>query len=193
VTEDLCARGVREAVLAVIDGNKGLREAVSSTWPVIDIQRCTKHKLENLFTHAPKRLYEEIKADYNLIVYAGNEAEARQAWKRFEKKWEKGCPAVVKSLAEAGDELLTFYRYPRSMWKSLRTTNVIERMNGEFRRRVKTQGSLPNNQAGLKLLFGLFAFGHITMWRIMGYKDLHAFVIAKRIEMGLIKPLERAA
>jgi transposase-like protein len=184
---------VKEAVLAVIDGNKGLREAVKSTWPWIDVQRCTKHKLENLFTHAPKRLYEEIKADYHLIVYAENEIEARQAWKRFEKKWEKPCPTVVKSLNEAGDELLTFYRYPRSMWKSLRTTNVIERMNEEFRRRVKTQGSLPNSEAALKLLFGLFAFGQISMRRIVGWTDLNAFTLSKRIEMGLTKPFEKAA
>ena len=193
VTEDLCGRGVAAPALAVIDGSKGLRDAVKATWPWIEVQRCAKHKLENLFTHAPKRLYEEIKADYHAIVYAESEAAARKAWARFEKKWEKSCPAVVQSLNEAGDELLTFFRYPPSLWKSLRTTNVIERMNGEFRRRVKTQGSLSNSEAGLKLLFGLFASGQISMRRIGGGRDLPAFIAAKRVELGLIKPLDKVA
>jgi len=193
VTEDLCARGVTKPVLAVIDGNKGLHDAVKSSWPWIEVQRCTKHKLENLFTHAPKRHYDEIKADYHSIVYAESEAKARAAWRRFEKKWEKVCPSAVRSLNEGGDELLTFYRWPSSMWKSLRTTNCIERMNGEFRRRVKTQGSLPNSEAGLKLLFGLFACGLISMQRVHGHRDLQAAAAIKRMEMGLIKKVDRAA
>ena len=193
VTEDLCARGVKAPVLAVIDGSKGLHEAVQATWPWIEVQRCTKHKLENLFTHAPQRRYEEIKADYHAIVYAESEAEARRSWRRFEKKWEKSCPAVVKSLQEGGEELLTFFKYPRSTWKSLRTTNGIERLNGEFRRRVKTQGSLPNSEAGLKLLFGLFASGLITLRRISGHRELAAVVARKREERGLKKTLDKVA
>ncbi len=109
------------------------------------------------------------------------------AWKRFEKKWSADCPDVVKSLNEGGDELLTFFKYPESMWKALRTTNCIEGLNGEFRRRVKTQGSLPNTDAGLKLLFGLFACGLISMQRIHGWRDLPAAVAQKRAQMGLIK------
>jgi putative transposase len=193
VTDDLCRRGVKAPVLAVIDGSKGLGDAVKATWPWIEVQRCTKHKLENLFSHAPKRLYEEIKADYHAIVYAESEGAARKAWARFERKWEKSCPAVVKSLQEGGEELLTFFRFPRSLWKSLRTTNVIERMNGEFRRRVKTQGGLPDSEAGLRLLFGLFASGQITMRKIGGWRDLPAFIAAKRAEMGLQKPLDKVA
>lgn len=180
-------------VLAVIDGNRGLRDAVKSTWPWVDVQRCTVHKLQNLFTHAPRRLYDEIKLDYHAIVYAESEEKARAAFSRFEKKWQKDCPDVVKSLREAGDELLTFFKYPRSMWKALRTTNCIERMNGEFRRRVKTQGSLPNTDAGLKLLFGLFASGLVTLRRIDGWKDLPNAAAVKRREMGLIKPTCKVA
>lgn len=73
---------------------------------------------------------------------------------------------MVKSLREGGDELLTFFHYPQRMWKMLRTTNGLERINEEFRRRVKTQGSLPNSNAALKLLYGLFARGMIVLRRI---------------------------
>lgn len=193
VVEGLSERGVKSPVLAVIDGNAGLESAVKAAWPWIEVQRCTKHKLENLFTHAPKRRWDEIKADYHAIVYAESESLASSAWLRFERKWGKSCPAAVKSLNEAGDELLTFYRWPKAMWKALRTTNCIERMNEEFRRRVKTQGSLPTTDAALKLLFGLFASGLISMRRIDACREMPSAVAKKRIEMGLAKALDKAA
>jgi len=193
ITEDLASRGVKTPVLAVIDGNQGLEKAVRTSWPWIDVQRCTKHKLENLATHAPKRRYEEIKADYHAIIYGEDEAEARRAYARFEQKWRKDCPGVVKSLQEGGEQLLTFYRYPRSMWKMLRTTNCIERLNEEFRRRVKTQGSFPNADAGLKLLYGMCAAGVVLLRRIDGWKQLPAVVSAMRVKHGLTKPLDIAA
>ena len=76
------------------------------------------------------------------------------------------------SLKEAGSELLSFYDFPSSMWKSLRTTNLIERVNEEFRRRIKTQGSFPTEGATLVLLFGLIAAGAIRLRRIDGYHHL---------------------
>ena len=84
---------------------------------------------------------------------------------------------MVKSLLEANQELLTFYRYPRSHWKCLRTTNIIERLHGEFRRRVKTQAAFPSEEAVLVLLYGLMASGQIRLRRIDGWRDL-PFVIA---------------
>jgi transposase-like protein len=193
VTEDLVSRGVAAPVLAVIDGNKGLANAVRQAWPWIDLQRCTKHKLENIATHSPKRRYDEIKEDYHTIVYAEDESKARKAYTRFEKKWKQECPNVVASLHEAGDELLTFYRYPKTLWKMLRTTNSIERLNGEFRRRVKTQASLPNTAAGLKLLYGLFAGGLIHLRTITGWRELPAIVQTLRSKHGLLKTLDNAA
>ena len=80
---------------------------------------------------------------------------ARRAWLKFTTQWKKRCPAVVESLGEAGDELLTFYRFPESQWKGLRTTNIVERVIEEFRRRVKTQAVLPSEASALLLLYGL--------------------------------------
>ena len=113
--------------LVVIDGSRGLRAALAECWPKVAVQRCTVHKLRNLEAHAPKRLHEELRQDYREIVYAEDERAARRAWLRFTSKWKKLCPAVVESLEEAGAELLTFYRFPESQWKSLRTTNIVER------------------------------------------------------------------
>jgi len=70
--------------------------------------------------------------------------------------------------------------FPKQQWKNIRTTNVIERLNGEFRRRVKTQGSLPSEDAALVLLFGLIATGQIKLRKIDGYKKL-AGVISEQM------------
>ena len=137
--EGLISRGLKPPCLVIIDGNSGLRAAVAKNWPGIGVQRCTVHKLRNLERYAPRHALEEVKSDYHRIVYADSFEQATKAYRDFISKWKKLAPKVAVSLEEAGEELLTFYRFPNSQWKSLRTTNAIERLNGEFRRRVKTQ------------------------------------------------------
>ena len=93
-------------------------------------------------------------------------------------KWEALAPAVVRSLEEAGEQLLTFYEFPRAMWKSIRTTNALENLNREFRRRTKTQASFTTEESAVALLFGLVASGQIRLRRIDGYQHL-AHVLAR--------------
>jgi putative transposase len=85
---------------------------------------------------------------------------------------------VVASLEEAGDELFTFLRFPVSQWKALRTTNALERINEEFRRRTKTQGLLPTEDAVLLLLFGLLRSGHIKLRRLDGWQEIPSAMTA---------------
>lgn len=106
--------------------------------------------------------------DFHRIVYAANADTARTAYAAFECTWQKRCPGVVKSLREGGDDLLTFFRFPKTQWKTLQTTNTIERLHEEFRRRVKTQGSLLTEDAALVLLFSLVASGQIKLRKIDG-------------------------
>jgi putative transposase len=177
--DDLVARGLAVPRLCVVDGCPGLRSALDLVWAKVPVQRCAVHKLRNLERKAPKHALDDVKADFHCIVYAESEAAARNAYKDFVRTWEKRCPAVVRSLEEAGDELVTFYRFPKSQWKVLRTTNVIERLNGEFRRRVKTQASLPTEDSALVLLFSLVASGQIRLRRIDGWEDI-AHVLSQR-------------
>ena len=176
----LPARGLRAPLLAVIDGNPGLRQALGRTWPATAVQRCTVHKLRNLERKAPKHALDELREDFHRIVYAGSADAGRAAYSAFERKWAKRCPGVVRSLQEGGAELLTFFTFPKPQWKTLRTTNVIERLNGEFRRRVKTQGSLPTEDAALILLFSLVASGQIKLRKLDGWRKLAA-VIRERL------------
>jgi transposase-like protein len=177
--EGLVSRGLKPPCVVIMDGNKGLRAAVEKNWPGTAVQRCTVHKLRNLERHAPHHALEEVKNDYHRIVYAEALEQAKKAYREFISKWKKLAPKVVVSLEEAGEELLTFYRFPKSQWKSLRTTNAIERLNGEFRRRVKTQSSLPDARTAERLLFGLIISGQIHIRRIDGWRDLKQVLLLK--------------
>ena len=168
----LGARGLRRPRLCVIDGSKGLRAAVEEHWPGMVVQRGPVHNLRNLERHVPRHALEEARTDYHRLIRADSLTAARQAHREFVATWSKTAPKVAASLQEAGDELLTLYRFPQTQWKSLRTTNVIERLHGEFRRRVKTQGSLPTAQAAELLLFALIMCGQIRVRRIDGWQYL---------------------
>ena len=172
--DDLVARGLRAPMLCIIDGNPGLRRAVGEVWPRAAVQRCCVHKLRNLERKTPKHALAEIRDDFHRIVYATSADAARIAYAAFERTWGKRCPSVVTSLREGGDELLTFFRFPKAQWKTLRTTNVIERLHEEFRRRVKTQGALPSEDAAVVLLFSLVASGQIRLRRIDGWRKIAA-------------------
>ena len=106
------------------------------------------------------------------MIYAASREAVEKARVAFLRKWKLRCNAVSASFEEAGDELFTFLAFPLSQWKALRTTNALERINEEFRRRTKTQASLPSEEAALFLLFGLLRSGQITLRRLVGWHDL---------------------
>jgi len=174
----LVQRHIGVPSLAVIDGSPGLAGALQKEWKGIEIQRCTTHKLRNLSAKAPARLREELAEDYRRMIYAETAEEVATQRAKFRKKWRLKCAAVAASLEEAGDELFTFTKFPRSQWKALRTTNAIERINGEFRRRTKTQASLPGEDAVLLLMYGLLRSGQIRLRRLVGWQDLPSGAVA---------------
>ena len=172
VLDDLLARGLAKPELVVVDGGKGLEAALAGLWDDVAVQRCTVHKERNLLAHAPKHLHDEIKADFNDMMYAGSAAEVVGGRKAFLAKWRLRCRPVAESLDEAGERLFTFVRYPPEQWRSLRTTNAIERLHEEFKRRIKTQCLLPCAETAAMLFWALLASGQITMRRVDGWPTL---------------------
>jgi putative transposase len=172
VLDDLTCRGLARPELVIVDGGKGLEAALASLWDDVPVQRCTVHKERNLLAHAPKHLHDEIKADFNDMVHAKTATEVLARRKLFLAKWKLRCRAVAESLEEAGERLFTFVRYPPEQWRSLRTTNAIERLHEEFKRRIKTQCLLPGAETAAMLLWALLASGQITMRRVDGWQTL---------------------
>lgn len=151
---------------AMPDGSAGLAAALREQWPSLAIQRCTAHKLRNLEAKAPVRLREELADDLC------GDPRARRSGARPIHEEVAAALSRGRSLQEADDDLFTFLSFPKAQWKALRTTNALERINGEFRRRTKTQASLPSQDAVLLLLFGLLRSGQVKMRKIDGWHEM---------------------
>jgi putative transposase len=172
VLDDLIGRGLARPDFLIVDGAPGLEKAIAVVWDGVPVQRCTVHKHRNLLAHAPERLHEEITADYNDMIYAATRDEIEARRKAFIRKWRLKHRAVADSLEEPGDRLFTFARLPPTQWRSVRTTNAIERLHEEFKRRIKTQTVLPSADTAAMLFWALLASGQINMRKVDGWQTL---------------------
>jgi transposase-like protein len=184
VLDDLIQRGLKRPEFLIIDGASGLENAIAAVWHGVPVQRCTVHKHRNLLAHAPERLREEITADYNDMIYAATREEIQARRKAFIRKWRLKHRAVADSLEEAGDRLFTFTRLPPSQWRSVRTTNAIERLHEEFKRRIKTQTVLPSADTAAMLFWALLASGQINMRKVDGWQTLATQPIDQPIDLA---------
>jgi len=184
VLDDLIRRGLRRPELLIVDGGAGLEAALAAIWGDVPTQRCTVHKCRNLLANAPERLHDEILADYNDMIYADTPEEVQKRRKAFLRKWRMRHSAVANSLEEAGDRLFTFITLPPSQWKSARTTNAIERLHEEFKRRIKTQTVLPSADTAAMLFWALLASGQISMRKVDGWHTLATKPIDQPIDLA---------
>jgi transposase-like protein len=184
VLDDLIRRGLRRPEFLIVDGAPGLEAAIAAVWDGVPVQRCTVHKHRNLLAHAPERLKEEITADYNDMIYAATCEEIEARRKAFIRKWRLKHRAIADSVQEAGDRLFSFTRLPPSQWKSARTTNAIERLHEEFKRRIKTQTVLPSADTAAMLFWALLASGQINMRKVDGWKTLATKPIDQPIDLA---------
>jgi putative transposase len=184
VLDDLVKRGLRRPEFLIVDGSGGLDNAIATVWDGVPVQRCTVHKHRNLLAHAPERLHDEITADYNDMIYAATREEIATRRKAFLRKWRLKHRAVADSLEEAGDRLFAFTRLPPSQWRSVRTTNAIERLHEEFKRRIKTQTVLPSADTAAMLFWALLASGQINMRKVDGWQTLATKPIDQPIDLA---------
>ena len=184
VLDDLIKRGLRRPEFLIVDGAPGLENAIAAVWHGVPVQRCTVHKHRNLLAHAPERLHEEIGTDYTDMIYAATPEEIEARRKAFIRKWRLRHRPVADSLEEAGDRLFSFARLPPSQWRSARTTNAIERLHEEFKRRIKTQTVLPSADTAAMLFWALLASGQINMRKVDGWKTIATKPIDQPIDLA---------
>ena len=182
--DDLVARGLAAPELVIVDGASGLEKAIAALWNDVPVQRCTVHKHRNLLAHAPKKLCDEISADYADMIYASAAQEVEAKRKAFVRKWRLRCRPVADSLEEAGEKLFTFLRFPPEQWKLVRTTNAIERLHEEFKRRIKTQCLLPCAETACMLFWALLASGQINLRRVAGWDTFHVPPAERTIDLA---------
>ena len=156
--QDLYRRGLvgKNLLLIVTDGCPGLAAALQTVYPRVPHQRCWVHKMRNILEKVRQRDYDAVKADAQAIYRADGERRARQAFQRFRFRWRPLYPVMVRSLEKDLPELLTFLRFPRHLWRKLRTTNVIERCFVEVRRRTRPMVCFVNVESVDRIIYAIF-------------------------------------
>lgn len=151
--EDMQRRGLSEPLLIVIDGCPGLIKAVKGVFSSSDIQRCTKHKTENVLNKVLKEDRDKVRDSLREIFYASTYDHAMEAVELFKRKRGKRYPRAVECLLEDREACLTYYKYPYQHWRRIRTTNVVERSFGEVKRRTKGIGRFKDEQRALMMVY----------------------------------------
>ena len=151
--DDLLARGLKEPMLAVIDGCAGLIRAVHEVFPETDMQRCTKHKTENVLDKVLTQDRASVKESVRKIFYASTYEHAKEAIELFKKNWSRKYPSATECLLSDIEACLTYYKYPYQHWKRIRTTNVIERSFKEVKRRTKGIGRFQIEERALTMVY----------------------------------------
>jgi transposase-like protein len=142
--------------LIITDGCKGLAAALQTVYPGVLHQRCWVHKMRNITEAVRRRDHDRVKQEAQKIYLAPSLAEARQAFRNFQRQWQSTYPRVVKSLENDLPELLNFYAFPKHLWKKLRTTNMIERCFVEVRRRTRPMVVFTNVQSVDRIIYAIF-------------------------------------
>ena len=156
--EDLYRRGLegKNLKLIVTDGCEGLAAALQTVYPQVLHQRCWVHKMRNILEHVRKRDYDQVKADAQAIYRAESLQAAQAAFRFFRSHWRNSYPAMVKRLERDLPELLSFFSFPRRLWRSLRTTNLIERCFVEVRRRTRPMVCFVNVESVDRIIYAIF-------------------------------------
>src|SRR6185503_12640661 len=141
--------------LVVTDGQPGLIRAVERLWPRVAHQRCWAHKLRNL-ENKLKASQSECLDEAKLIYQAKNGKEALKLFRQWEKRWQARAPKAVACLADDLEQLLAHFECPRKHWRRVRTTNVIERLFVEVRRRIRTMCAFTTRSSCERILYSVF-------------------------------------
>ena len=159
--KDLKRRGLdsQTVTLGIMDGLAGLEKVFREEFPRSKVQRCQVHVARNVLAKVPQKLKQKVADNLRSIFYASSREKALEFSTRFSEQWQKELPSAVKCLQNSLDSCLTFFDFPEEEWISLRTTNVIERLNKEFRRRTKPMEIV----AGEHACYTLLAFISIRM------------------------------
>lgn len=148
-----------------MDGLSGLGKVFKDEFPKAQVQRCQIHVTRNVLAKVPRKLKKMIGDEIRSIFYACSKKKALEFFYRFKKRWEKDLPSAVKCLEASLESCLTYLQFPEEEWICLRTTNVIERVNKEFKRRTKPMEIL----AGERSCYTLLAFVCLKMeltWKL---------------------------
>lgn len=155
---DLYRRGIKGQHLQLIitDGCPGLAAAIQTVYPRVLHQRCWVHKMRNITEKARKCDRDELKKAAQAIYRAEDRKQARAAFRCLKLRWQSQYPTLVKQLEKDLPDLLSFFNFPKHLWRQLRTTNIIERCFVEVRRRTRPMVCFVNVQSVDRIIYSIF-------------------------------------
>ncbi|WP_413463787.1 IS256 family transposase [Burkholderia cenocepacia] len=171
VFNELKTRGCQDILIAVVDGLKGLTEAISAAYPRTTVQTCIVHLIRNSLEYASYKDRKALAAALRPIYAAASEDAARQALQDFaDGPWGEKYPTIVQSWQRAWEHVVPFYVFPPEIRRVVYTTNAIESLNMQLRKIIKTRGHFPNDEAAIKLLW--LALRNV-LWTGQSFIDTH--------------------
>lgn len=153
VLTDLNNRGVKDILIASVDGLQGFPQAINSIFPKTEVQLCIIHQVRNSLKYVASKNKKEFMKDLKKVYQAVNKDQAEMELDNLENKWGDKYPIVIKSWKNKWDNLSNYFKYPQDIRKVIYTTNIIESVHRQFRKLTKTKGGFPNENSLLKLLY----------------------------------------
>jgi putative transposase len=153
VLTDLNNRGLKDMLIASVDGLKGFPEAIKAIFPKTEVQLCIIHQIRNSLRYVASKDQKEFMKNLRLVYEASSKELAEDELLKLEEKWGKKYPIVLQSWRHKWENLSVYFNYPHEIRKVIYTTNIIESVHRQFRKLTKTKGAFPNENSLLKLLY----------------------------------------
>lgn len=153
VMTEIRTRGVKDILIACVDGLKGFPEAIQSLFPGTQVQLCIVHMVRNSLCYVNWKERKMVAADLKQIYRAGTAEEAEQRLQEFEQRWDSKYASIGKLWRRNWSGIVPFFAYPEEIRRAVYTTNIVESLNMSLRKVIKTRGSFPSEEAALKLIY----------------------------------------
>ena len=153
VLNDLKTRGVRDILIACVDGLTGFPDAIEAIFPKTTVQTCLVHLIRASLRYVPRRDREQVARNLKPIYTAKDADQAQAELEAFDEKWGQRFPVITQTWLNAWENVTPFLAFPDEVRRVIYTTNAIEALNRQLRKAIKTKGSFPNEDAARKLVY----------------------------------------
>ena len=160
VLTELQNRGVKDILIACVDGLSGFPEAIKAAYPQTQVQLCIVHMVRNSCCYVSSKDRKQVCRDLKRIYQAANVQEAQSALSHFSKTWDDRYPSIHAMWKRHWENIIPFFQYSPDIGKAIYTTNAIESLNRSMRKIIKTKGLFPSDESVLKLFY--LALAHIS-------------------------------
>ncbi len=153
VLTELQNRGVKDILIACVDGLKGFPDAINTAYPQTQVQLCIVHMVRNAMKYVPWKDYKAVATDLKRIYQSVTEEEALLALDQFAERWDDKYPQISRSWRNHWDNLNTLFNYPEDIRKAIYTTNAIESVNSVIRKAIKKRKLFPTDNSAKKVIY----------------------------------------